>query len=319
MEWKRIWFKRKLRIWNNGKLIFEGEYLNGERNGKGKEYNKYINNLLFEGEYLNGKRNGKGKAYIFYKSNNTSTNKIQFKGEFLNGKLWNGKGYDSKGNLEFEIKDGKGYIKEHDYKGNIIFEGEYLNGERNGKGKEYENGKLKFEGEYLNGKRNGKGKEYDYDGKLKFEGKYVLGKLNGKGKEYSGYKNCNRIFEGFFFNGQKNGKGKIFCDYCKTTFEGEYLNGTIINGKGIEVEGCFCGYDDCTIFIYEGNFTNSIKNGDCKVYDVDHNLIFEGEYLTGKKWNGKGKEFLDGYSFGKLIFEGEYLNGEKKIKTFKDN
>ena len=30
------------------------------------------------------------------------------------------------------------------------------NGERNGKGKEYYNGKLIFEGEYLNGKRNGK-------------------------------------------------------------------------------------------------------------------------------------------------------------------
>ena len=38
--------------------------------------------------------------------------------------------------------------------------------------KEYNinNDKLIFEGEYLNGKRNGKGKEYDKDGKLKFEG-----------------------------------------------------------------------------------------------------------------------------------------------------
>ena len=35
------------------KLEFEGEYLNGERNGKGKEY--YDNGkLIFEGEYLNG-------------------------------------------------------------------------------------------------------------------------------------------------------------------------------------------------------------------------------------------------------------------------
>ena len=42
-----------------------------------------------------------------------------------------------------------------------------------GEGREYyQNGKLRFEGEYLNGKRNGKGKEYDLDGKLKFEGDY---------------------------------------------------------------------------------------------------------------------------------------------------
>ena len=41
----------------------------------------------------------------------------------------------------------------------MIFEGEYLNGKRNGIGKEYyKNGKLKYEGEYLDGERNGKGK-----------------------------------------------------------------------------------------------------------------------------------------------------------------
>jgi len=39
----------------NDKLIFEGEYLNGQRNGKGKEY--YENETLkFEGEYFNGKK-----------------------------------------------------------------------------------------------------------------------------------------------------------------------------------------------------------------------------------------------------------------------
>ena len=62
----------------------------------------------------------------------------------------------------------------------LIFEGEYLNGQRNGKGKAYycsrELRKLNFEGEYLNGKRIGKGKEYDLDGKLKFEGEYLNGK-----------------------------------------------------------------------------------------------------------------------------------------------
>ena len=46
-------------------LIFEGEYLNGKRNGKGKEYFGKINKLRFEGEYLNGKRNGKGKEYCY--------------------------------------------------------------------------------------------------------------------------------------------------------------------------------------------------------------------------------------------------------------
>ena len=60
----------------------------------------------------------------------------------------------------------------------MIFEGEYLNGERNGKGKEYNDDKLLFEGEYLNGKRwNGKVNENNNDGKLIFEGEYLNGKI----------------------------------------------------------------------------------------------------------------------------------------------
>ena len=52
-----------------------------------------------------------------------------------------------------------------------MFEGEYLNGEKYGKGKEFYNkGELKFEGEYLNGIR----KEYNYENdKLKIEEEYL--------------------------------------------------------------------------------------------------------------------------------------------------
>ena len=64
------------------KLIFEGEFLNGKKKGKGKEYN-YYGELIFEGEYLNEKRNGKGKEYHNH-------GEIGFIGEYLNGKKWNG-------------------------------------------------------------------------------------------------------------------------------------------------------------------------------------------------------------------------------------
>ena len=65
-----------------------------------------------------------------------------------------------------------------------FFSGRYLIYEKNGIWKEYygEDDTLRFEGEYLNGQRHGKGKEYDGDGKLLFEGEYVNGKRNGKGK-----------------------------------------------------------------------------------------------------------------------------------------
>ena len=78
------------------------------------------------------------------------------------GKNGNGKGYDFENNIIYELKNGKGIIKEYsDYFNILDFEWEYLNGEKNGKGKEfYDNANILFEGEYLNGKRNGKGKEY---------------------------------------------------------------------------------------------------------------------------------------------------------------
>ena len=90
-------------------------------------------------------------------------------------------------------------VKEYNKYGYIKYEGKYLNGLRNGEGKEfgiinYNLGKLIFEGEYLNGERNGKGKEYD-DGLLIFEGEYFNNqRWNGKGKEY--HYNGNIIYEG---------------------------------------------------------------------------------------------------------------------------
>ena len=50
------------------------------------------------------------------------------------------------------------------------------------------------------------------------------------------------------------------------------------------------------------------ENGKGKEYDGHYDtLIFEGEYLNGER-NGKGKEY---YGDGKLKFEGEYLYGQE--------
>ena len=97
-----------------------------------KIFNKSIINIkeiLEYKEYLD-KNNYNLDYYVFYK------------GETIKGT---------------NIKNGKGieYGIYKDIKNNIIFKGEYLNGESwNGKGKEYyDNVYLKFESEYLNGKR----------------------------------------------------------------------------------------------------------------------------------------------------------------------
>ena len=71
-----------------------------------------------------------------------------------------------------------------------FFSNKYIEYDTGIKGKEYDDGRLIFEGEYLEGERNGKGKEYYYDGELIFEGEYLNGTRNGKGKEY--YKKWKR-------------------------------------------------------------------------------------------------------------------------------
>ena len=60
--------------------------------------------------------------------------------------------------------------------------------------------------------------------------------------------------------------------------------------------------------IFEGEYLYGIKwNGKGKE-SHDGKIEFEGEYLNGKKWNGKIKEY---YDIGKIKSEGEYLNGKR--------
>ena len=156
--------EKKYSIGDNTYLSYEGEYLNGLRNGKGKDY-YYAH--IFEGEYYNEHRL-KGKYFL--------NGKLEYEGEFLFGKKYNGKGYDSFGNITYELNNGTGKVKEYnecDMEGKSYFEGEYLNGLKSGKGKIYNNeGILIFEGNFLNGQKNGKGKEFNKDGQLIFEGDY---------------------------------------------------------------------------------------------------------------------------------------------------
>ena len=122
--------------------------------------------------------------------------------------------------------------------------------------------------------KNGKAKKYDYNGKLEFEGEYKYGEIwNGGIRQYFENKN-DIIIE--YNNGEKTGRIK----------ELNHLTGKLI---------------------FEGQYSNGIKNGYGKEYNNEGEVIFEGEYKDGKRWNGEGIE----YNHDKLIFEGIYINGEK--------
>ena len=93
---------------------------------------------------------------------------------------WNGQLFDENNNFS-EIKNGNGNIKVYNEDSILIFEGEYLNGKKNCKGKEYYiNEEFMFKGEYKNDK-NQNGKGYDDLNNVIYE----LMKVNGKVKEYN--------------------------------------------------------------------------------------------------------------------------------------
>ena len=332
--------------------LFSGKYIINEGDGIIKEYNYFNDELIFEGNYLNGKRNGKGKEYDKHGN-------LIFEGEYLKGKRYNGNQYFK--NEIYELKNGKGIIKEILEEG-YIFEGEYLNGEKNGKGKCFFYDTLFFDGEYLKGKIwNGKGyfnnksyeikngklsvKEYDehnhlklsfqylngerigrwilFDlmGNLLMDGEYLNNKLNGKGILYYVLYN-EKNFEGEFLNDRKK-KGKEYI-HNRLEYEGEYLYGIKWNGKGYDEKGNLAyeiingrgkirEYDKLDNLIFEGEYLNGKRNGKGKEYDKMKNLIFEGEYLNGKR-NGIGKEYVGNGLIVLMVFEGEYLNGKRNGK-----
>ena len=73
----------------------------------------------------------KGIEYV------NNEDKIIIISEYKEGKIWNSIGKKNE-NLEFELKEGNGKLKEYNNEGKLIFEGKYKNGQRwAGKGKEY--------------------------------------------------------------------------------------------------------------------------------------------------------------------------------------
>ena len=196
---------------------------------------------LFEGEYLNDIINGKGKEYDYHGN-------LSFEGEFF---------------------DGYGNRKGKEYKsGELIFEGEYLNGKKQN-GIEYIKGKKIFEGDYLNEKK-WNGKVYDKNGNL-------FGELkNGNGKILEYYEDGELKYEGEYSNGERNGKGKEYSKSGKLLFEGEYLNGEIYNGIKKEYN------------IYTGDNVGEIeyKNGEICRQDMVGSIFAFNKLEKGKSLFG---------------------------------
>ena len=134
---------------------YEGYHSNGAKNGKGTEH-CHGGTTPFEGTHKNGKKIEETDETVKYDFSEYrpyskyselenekgiecyGNGKIHFQGEFFEGLKWNGITYNYNGEKEFEITNGNGFGNEWDEieKYNIYFKGNYLKGEKSGKGEE---------------------------------------------------------------------------------------------------------------------------------------------------------------------------------------
>ena len=152
-EWENYEIKGNGQFYENGKLIYKGEFQNqscyvgekknGKKHGKGIEYN--VGGLTkYEGEFVDDLYEGKGTYILMYKNNH-----VYYKGEFKKGR------FHGKGTLYYD--DGK-----------IKYEGDFFNGLYEGNGKLFdEYGRIEYIGEFDGNNDRGKGTYYYPDGKKK--------------------------------------------------------------------------------------------------------------------------------------------------------
>ena len=94
-----------------------------------------------------------------------------------------------------------GYWKRNDENGNVLIEGSYVNGQRDGLWRFYSGGKLSYEGCYVRGSYIGKWRWWHENGKLQSEGNYVDGELDGLWRNWD--KNGECEIEEVYVNGRR--------------------------------------------------------------------------------------------------------------------
>ena len=287
---------------NDGIVYFEGYFENGYREGRGKVYDEN-GELVFDGFYKEGKKLGifpvkeMGEGYWKEVDENGNVTKISQKDESGkdNGFCYY---YDKDHNWDRVCKweNGSeiaytGPFKLFDEPHEIWFDGNFVNGYREGRGKEYnKKGEFVSDGYYKEGKKLG----------------IILVKEMGKEywKEVDENGNVTRI-------SQKDEKG-IINGMCYVYNEGKISQiSEWANGEEIAVWKEFDGnvmteYEDGNK-VYKGGYLDSLelrypRNGEGEEFDVDgKSRIFKGNYENGKR-HGLGMHYVNGQPTKKEMF-----------------
>ena len=155
------------------------------------------------------------------------------------------------------------------YSNNDIYEGDFLDGIREGRGKYfYSSNGDKYDGEWRQNFKHGIGKML-YNGKGEYNGYWENGRRHGEG--VFTYPNGD-IYSGWWKFGEKEGTGTYLYKASGMKIYGQWKQGKITHGKWIYPNGTF----------YEGGFANNKPSGKGKWVFKNGNEL-EGLYEQKKK------------------------------------
>lgn len=237
---------------------YEGQFVNGLRDGKGKmsysyAIKKFLNGI-YEGDWSKGLYNGFG-VYSYPSALWVKVRDVKYEGNWVDGrregsgKEFNDYGYYD-GNWEADEYSGLGT---HYYKDGTVIKGKWKEGKLIETYENYNTNTGKFTGKLKDGKKSGKGQFYLEDGSIlegKFEDDHLVGngkityndgavyegeikdyKASGKGKTIKkGYHHKDDIYIGNYLNGKANGIGSKTWSNDQS-FVGEWKNGNPVYGK----------------------------------------------------------------------------------------
>ncbi len=227
--------------YENGRIAYAGEYLDGRYDGEGISYRE-DGTEAYRGEFADGRYEGLGELI--------SENGDVYSGIFVKGKL------TGDGTL---IRDGR-----------VWYEGGFDGGLMNGEGKLYhESGAVQYSGLFSAGSSEGIGKEYYENGVLKYNGDFLGGRYHGNGVLYG--EDGAKIYAGAFEKGVYSGEGTLFSTDGAVT-AGSFSNGKLV-GSAIRT------YPNGTT--YEGTFNGELPHGVGTLTDLLGSFTYSGSFLDG--------------------------------------
>lgn len=248
-----------------------------------------------------------------------ASNKSEPRGEFkrieIDGDLFEGYFINGKEN-------GRG---KYTWANGDVYDGMWKDGKRCGRGRiSWSNG-ASFDGEWHDGKKHGRGTYTWADGTY-YEGEFADGNFNGFGKKvYS----SGDVYEGQWKDDKRTGKGRITWSNGDT-YEGEWKDDKRCGrGKLIQYGKVPATGEPYMKYSYDGEWLDSKEHGHGICVEGDFGMekmdkVLEGEWVKGKRqgrfvWyltNSKGGRYIDFYEDGNLIET--CIPYDESIKTVED-